>query len=67
VAEARRRERMSDTSDPVIILLRKLKKQRVVMILYAKLKWKQEDWHGLADAAMDLRDIDAEIKGLEAR
>ena len=34
------------------------------MISYALLKIRESDWHGLADAAMDLRDIDAELKGL---
>lgn len=35
------------------------------MVEYALMKLRQEDWHGLADAAMDLRDIDAEVLGLQ--
>ena len=29
------------------------------------LKAFEEDWHGVMDAAADLRDIDSELKGLE--
>jgi hypothetical protein len=25
----------------------------------------REDWHGVADCAMDLREIDAELRGME--
>ena len=28
------------------------------------MKFEDDDWHGTADAAMDLRDIDSELKGL---
>jgi hypothetical protein len=28
------------------------------------LKFQDDDWHGVADAAMDLRDIESELKGL---
>jgi len=31
------------------------------MIDYLKLKVEQSDWHGVADAAMDIREIDAKI------
>jgi hypothetical protein len=31
------------------------------------LKFAREDWHGVADAAMDLRDIDAFIAGLAGK
>lgn len=27
-------------------------------------KFENEDWHGTADAAMDLRDVDSELEGL---
>jgi len=32
------------------------------MIEYLKLKVTEEDWHGVADAAMDLREIEVELK-----
>jgi len=37
------------------------------MIEYLKLKVKQEDWHGCADAAMDIREIDAKLSVLRER
>lgn len=36
-----------------------------LMTDYLNLKIKEKDYHGVADAAMDLRDIESEIKGLE--
>jgi len=30
-----------------------------VMIAYLMLKIKQRDWHGVADAAMDIREMEA--------
>ena len=30
-----------------------------VMIAYLLLKVKQKDWHGVADAAMDIREMEA--------
>lgn len=32
------------------------------MAEYLKVKMSEEDWHGVADAAMDLREIEVEIK-----
>lgn len=32
---------------------------------YLKMKVEQEDWHGVQDAASDLRDVEAELLGLE--
>lgn len=49
--------------------LEKLAARRSRMITYLQLKVEEEDWHGVADAAMDLREIDAAIetlKGLDA-
>lgn len=31
------------------------------MITYLKLKVEEQDWHGVADAAMDLREIEVEL------
>lgn len=42
-----------------------LQTQRVRMVDYLKLKLTQEDWHGVADAAMDIREIDAALKVLD--
>ena len=33
-----------------------------VMVAYLKLKVKQRDWHGVADAAMDIREMEAKEK-----
>jgi len=32
------------------------------MITYLRLKVQEQDWHGVADAAMDLREIEVELK-----
>ncbi len=36
-----------------------LERRRAVILEDLKLKVEVEDWHGVADAAMDLREIDA--------
>ena len=33
-----------------------------IMIAYLMLKVKQRDWHGVADAAMDIREMEARMK-----
>lgn len=38
---------------------------RELLIEYLKMKVYEEDWHGVADAAMDLREVDAFQRGLE--
>lgn len=42
-----------------------LKSHRERMLNYLNLKVSAEDWHGVADAAMDLREIDSALKALE--
>lgn len=42
-----------------------LAQKRERMINYLKLKVEEEDWHGVADAAMDLREIEAKLKMLD--
>lgn len=37
--------------------------RRERMLIYLQMKVDERDYHGVADAAMDLRDIEAEIKG----
>jgi hypothetical protein len=39
----------------------KLESKKYLMIDYLKLKTSEGDWHGVADAAMDIREIDAEL------
>jgi len=41
-----------------------LQKRRAVIIADLLCKVEAEDWHGVADAAMDLREIDAQLKVL---
>lgn len=41
-----------------------LENARFLMKRYLGLKFRQEDWHGVQDAASDLRDIDSELEGL---
>lgn len=41
-----------------------LQSWRPKLLEYCRLKLEQQDFHGVADAAMDLRDLDAEMDGL---
>lgn len=43
-----------------------LVKRRQVLVLYLKQVVEAEDWHGVADAAMDLREIDAVLAHMAA-
>ena len=38
---------------------------RVTMIAYMRAKVEDADWHGVMDASADLREIEAELKGLK--
>lgn len=38
-----------------------LEERKDMMVKYMKLKMQEEDWHGVADAAMDIRDIESEL------
>lgn len=42
-----------------------LLKRRSAIIADLLLKVEAEDWHGVADAAMDLREVDATLKVVE--
>ena len=42
-----------------------LRTQRDVLINYLFMKQQSEDWHGVADAAMDLRELDVRLKVLK--
>lgn len=39
--------------------------QRRIMLEYLQLMIARNDWHGVADAAMDLREMEAEQRGAE--
>jgi hypothetical protein len=39
--------------------LTKVTTDKEIMLQYLLLKVKQEDWHGVADAAMDIREMEA--------
>jgi hypothetical protein len=41
-----------------------LQEYRPVLMRYLKAKFDAEDWHGVQDAASDLRDLDCELDGL---
>lgn len=41
-----------------------LERDRPLLIAYAQMKLNAEDWHGVQDAASDLRDLDNELDGL---
>ena len=43
----------------------RLRERRIVLIGYLAEVVKEEDWHGVQDAASDLREVDAELRGLE--
>lgn len=45
--------------------IEKLEKRRASLIQYLLSKVDANDWHGVADAAMDLREIDAQLVLLE--
>lgn len=44
--------------------LGRLSERKALMVKYLLAKVEEEDWHGVQDAASDLRDIEAEVKGL---
>ena len=48
---------MNDIKEELMLELQKLLKQKQGMTDYLRLKLNQEDWHGVADAAMDIREI----------
>jgi len=44
-----------------------LEQRKEMMVKYLLMKVEEQDWHGVADAAMDLRDIENYKAGLEAK
>ena len=51
--------------EDMYLQIEKLKKEKTGMTNYLLLKVEQEDWHGVSDAAMDIREIQAKIIVLE--
>lgn len=47
----------NELKEELVHELQNLFKQKYGMIDYLRLKLSQEDWHGVADAAMDIREI----------
>ena len=54
VDSAQTRERMER-------LIGELVAQKAALIAYCRLKVSADDWHAVADAAMDIRELDAQI------
>ena len=48
-----------------VVARNKLLRQRETMIEYLNLKIEVEDWHGVCDAGMDLRELDVRLKVLD--
>lgn len=44
-----------------------LQAEKMILITYLKLKLEIEDWHGVADAAMDIREVEAKLSMLEKK
>lgn len=63
----------SDTKDAAAIAttsecsvqITRLESQRALMIEYLRLRLDLEDWHGVMDAAADIREIDAKLSVLK--
>ena len=51
--------------DKIKKAIKEQKKVIETMIEYMQMKMEQRDWHAVADAAMDLRDIESYIAGLK--
>jgi hypothetical protein len=56
-------KREEDSRD--VVARNKLLKQRETLIEYLEMKTETEDWHGVADCAMDLRELDVKLKVLD--
>lgn len=44
-----------------------LKTNRIIYINYLQMKLNEQDWHAVADAAMDLRELEKELNVLSSR
>lgn len=43
-------------------MIERLASYREILISYLQVKVKEEDWHGVADAASDIREIETKLK-----
>lgn len=48
-------------------MIEELEKQRATLITYLLSKVDVADWHGVADAAMDLREVEAKLSLLRSQ
>lgn len=46
-------------------MIENLTSRKERMVAYLLLKVEEQDWHGVADAAMDIREIEAQLKLLK--
>lgn len=46
-------------------MIAQMEEKRKTLVGYLYMKIREGDWHGVQDAASDLRDLEAEIKGYE--
>lgn len=54
----------ADDQSSLARMLSEVREQRAVLVAYLLCKAKAEDWHAVADAAMDIREIDAKLSVL---
>ena len=52
-------------SSNIFVRIAELEEQKKLMLDYLKMKLDNEDYHGVEDAASDIRDIEAAIHELE--
>lgn len=52
-------------ADVVNKVMTDLENERESLIRYLQMKVNTQDWHGVADAAMDLRDVDSALKTIK--
>ena len=53
--------------EAILTKIKILDNNRDSLIHYARMKIDQEDWHAVADAMMDLRELDAKLQTLRER
>ena len=49
------------------LLVEKLNERKRLMVAYLRLRLDLADWHGVMDAAADIREIEAQLALLEGR
>jgi len=60
------RPRAVASASPRVVALDEIHRRRETLVEYARDQLDAEDWHGLSDAANDLRELDVEIRMTEA-